>query len=123
ASPVLAEQMAEVQRVLAEIGASAIPQVLVFNKFDKLEATQRPRTLTDTLELDGGARVPRVFTSALEGQGLAELRQVIAEAVAGTLAARLNLPDSTPHSSTSDSADLASEDQLRDGTHHFLASP
>ncbi|HJW11340.1 MAG TPA: GTPase HflX, partial [Albitalea sp.] len=34
ASPVLAEQMAEVQRVLAEIGASAIPQVLVFNKFD-----------------------------------------------------------------------------------------
>ena len=123
ASPVLAEQMAEVQRVLAEIGASAIPQVLVFNKFDKLEATQRPRTLTDTLELDGGARVPRVFTSALEGQGLAELRQVIAEAVAGTLAARLNLSDSPPHSSSVESAELTPADQLRDGTHHFLASP
>ena len=123
ASPVLAEQMAEVQRVLAEIGASAIPQVLVFNKFDKLEATQRPRTLTDTLELDGGARVPRVFTSALEGQGLAELRQVIAEVVAGTLAARLNLSDLPPHSSSAESAELAPADQLRDGTHHFLASP
>ncbi len=122
ASPVQGEQMAEVQRVLAEIGASTIPQVLVFNKFDKLEHTQRPRALTDTLELDGGTRVPRVFTSALEGQGLDELRRVIAEAVAGTLAARLNSTDSTPHPALASSADDASTDQLRSGTQHFLAS-
>ena len=34
ASPVLTAQMSEVQRVLAEIGASDILQVLVFNKLD-----------------------------------------------------------------------------------------
>src|SRR6185369_973235 len=57
ASPVLAEQVAEVQRVLAEIGADAIPQALVFNKLDRLEETQRPRELRDLLEVDSGLRV------------------------------------------------------------------
>jgi GTPase len=84
ASPVLAEQMAEVQRVLAEIGAAEIPQVLVFNKLDRLEATQRPRELVDQLEIDGGVRVPRVFVSAQSGEGLAELRAIIARAGAGS---------------------------------------
>ena len=96
ASPVLAEQMAEVQRVLAEIGAADLPQVLVFNKLDRLEATQRPRLLRDTLEVDGGVRVSRVFVSAQTGDGLDELRSVLAEAVAGTLAAGLNGPDVAP---------------------------
>lgn len=85
ASPVLAEQMAEVERVLDEIGAGQIPQVLVFNKVDKLEPSQRPRALRDLITCDGGQRVPRVFVSALDGTGLAELRQVLTEAVAGTL--------------------------------------
>src|SRR6185295_5498818 len=57
--PLLAEQMAEVQRVLAEIGAAQVPQVLVYNKIDRLEASQQPRTPSDLLELDGGVRVPR----------------------------------------------------------------
>ena len=39
----LDEQIAEVERVLGEIGADGIPQVLVFNKLDRLEDTQRPR--------------------------------------------------------------------------------
>ncbi|MFL6661811.1 MAG: GTPase HflX, partial [Rhizobacter sp.] len=34
ASPLLTEQMSEVQRVLADIGAQGVPQVLVYNKFD-----------------------------------------------------------------------------------------
>jgi GTPase len=84
ASPVLAEQMAEVQRVLAEIGAAEIPQVLVFNKLDRLEATQRPRESVDQIEIDGGLRVPRVFVSAQSGEGLAELRAIIAGAAAGS---------------------------------------
>ena len=88
ANPLLAEQMAEVQRVLAEIGADGVPQVLVYNKYDKLETTQQPRSVVDVLELEGGARVPRVFVSALTGQGLDELRRVIAEAVAGNLTQR-----------------------------------
>jgi GTP-binding protein HflX len=90
ASPVLAEQMAEVQRVLTEIGASAIPQVLVFNKVDQLEETQRPREPRDLLELDGGLRVPRVFVSARTGEGMDLLRAMLGEAVAGTLEGFLN---------------------------------
>ncbi len=85
ASPVLDEQMAEVERVLDEIGAGEIPQVLVFNKLDRLEPSQRPRALRDLIERNAGRRVPRVFVSALDGTGLGELRQVLTEAVAGTL--------------------------------------
>ena len=37
ANPHHPEQMAEVQRVLQEIGADDVPQLLVFNKLDALE--------------------------------------------------------------------------------------
>ena len=94
ASPVLAEQMAEVQRVLAEIGASRIPQALVFNKLDQLDESQRPRELRDQLEIDAGVRVPRVFVSARSGEGMDELRRLLGEAVAGTLPSSLNPDDS-----------------------------
>ena len=96
ASPVLTEQMAQVQRVLADIGAEHVPQVLVFNKADRLEASQRPRSMIDTYEIDGGVRLPRIFVSALDGEGLPELRRLIADAVAGGLAARLNLAQLSP---------------------------
>ncbi len=86
-SPVLDEQMAEVERVLEEIGAGRIPQVLVYNKVDRLEASQRPRVLCDEIERPGGVRVPRVFVSALDGTGLDELRRVLTAAVAGAPAA------------------------------------
>jgi GTPase len=85
ASPVLLEQMAEVQRVLADIGAAHIPQVLAYNKLDRLETTQQPRALRDAVELDGGVQATRVFISAVQGTGLDVLRDVLAEAVAGTL--------------------------------------
>ena len=90
ASPVLAEQMAEVQRVLGDIGAADIQQVLVYNKLDKLEFAQHPRYHADVLELEGGVRVPRVFVSALDGRGLPELRRILSAAVAGTLQDDLN---------------------------------
>jgi GTPase len=76
-SPLLAEQQAEVERVLEEIGASGIPQVLVYNKLDRIEASQRPRALHDMLERGPDLRVPRVFVSALTGEGLDVLRGVI----------------------------------------------
>jgi GTPase len=95
ASPALAEQMSEVQRVLVEIGASDIPQVLVFNKLDQLEDTQRPRVLRDTIEVAAGVRVPRVFISAQSGEGMAELRAIVAEAVAAMPTHRLKRDDST----------------------------
>ena len=82
ASPVLTEQMEEVERVLAEIGAQHIPQILVYNKLDLLEPTQRPRQLQDWLTRiggeHGGQRLPRVFVSAAQGEGLDELRTMIA---------------------------------------------
>jgi GTP-binding protein HflX len=90
ASPVLDEQMAEVQRVLEEIGADGIPQVLVCNKVDQLEETQRPREPRDVLVLAGGRRVPRVFVSARTGEGMSELRAILSEAAAGTLDGFLN---------------------------------
>jgi GTP-binding protein HflX len=83
ASPVLDEQMIEVERVLAEIGAGDLPQILVYNKLDLLEPDQRPRGLVDSLLRGDGAGkpTPRVFVSALDGSGLPELRRLIAEAM------------------------------------------
>ena len=87
-SPQLAEQMVEVERVLEEIGAAGVPQMLVFNKLDRLDASQRPRVLADATLRAGGALVPRVFVSASTGEGLDELRRTIAQAVAGRATAR-----------------------------------
>ncbi|WP_082368623.1 GTPase HflX [Piscinibacter sakaiensis] len=74
-------QIAEVQRVLREIGAERVPQLLVFNKADRLDAAERPRVATDQLEIEPGLRVPRIFVSALEGEGLPALRAALADAV------------------------------------------
>ncbi|RYF67614.1 MAG: GTPase HflX [Comamonadaceae bacterium] len=71
------EQMAEVQRVLAEIGAADVPQLLVFNKLDALEMAQQPLHLKDEIEVDG-ARVPRIFLSAHSGRGVQALRAELA---------------------------------------------
>jgi GTP-binding protein HflX len=79
-NPNFPEQIAEVQRVLGEIGAEHIPQVLVFNKLDALGPERRPPQLQDVYELDGVA-TPRVFVSARGGEGLAQLRQVLAQRV------------------------------------------
>jgi len=85
ASPVVDEQRAEVERVLTEIGADRVPQILVFNKLDQLEATQRPRVRVDMIERAGGERVPRVFVSARYGEGLDELRRAISQIFLATL--------------------------------------
>jgi GTPase len=81
ASPQQPEQQAEVQRVLAEIGAGDIPQIWVANKCDLLEPDQRPRVDADWVLEGGGRRRRRVFVSALTGDGLDTLRAAIAEAV------------------------------------------
>ena len=113
ASPVLDEQIAEVQRVLHDIGADSVPQILVYNKLDNLEESQRPRVVSDVLELDGGVHVPRVFVSALHGTGLIELRRLLSVAVTGGLPADLNLAEmASPHASLDDPAD-----ELPDSAH------
>jgi GTP-binding protein HflX len=82
-SPLADEQIAEVERVLAEIGADAIPQILVYNKLDRLDASQRPRVLADQIERAPGVRAARVFVSAADGSGLDLLRSAIARVAAG----------------------------------------
>ena len=72
------EQMAEVQRVLAEIGASDVPQLLVFNKLDAIAEDKRPLKLHDQYEQDGVV-MERLFVSARSGLGLAQLRQILSE--------------------------------------------
>ena len=74
------EQIAEVQRVLTEIGAAEIPQVLVFNKLDALEMARRPLQLQDSFDL-AGTQTPRVFLSAIQGEGVAGLREQLARIV------------------------------------------
>ncbi len=81
ASPVRDEQLAEVQRVLAEIGADRIPQILVFNKVDRLDDAHRPHALVDVQMSAEGIPMHRVFVSALDGTGLDELRRLIVDAL------------------------------------------
>jgi len=94
ANPHHPEQMVEVQNVLQEIGADGIPQLLVFNKLDALETSQRPLRLADTVEVDG-VQVDRVFLSARTGEGLPALRDELAQrAQAGVQA--MSLADTAP---------------------------
>lgn len=80
ASPQFLEQIAEVQRVLGEIGAADIPQILVFNKLDAIDPAQHPLQLEDVFDLNG-VPTPRVFLSAKNGEGVAALRQQLARRV------------------------------------------
>jgi GTP-binding protein HflX len=74
------EQIAQVQRVLAEIGAQDIPQLLVFNKTDALPPELQPLRLVDDYEIDG-VQTPRVFVSAKNLQGLPALREALSRVV------------------------------------------
>ncbi len=80
ANPDFPEQIQEVQRVLEEIGADSIPQILVFNKLDALAAERQPLRLLDSYQLNG-VSAPRVFVSARVGAGLPELRACLADLV------------------------------------------
>ena len=86
-SPDYLEQIEEVQRVLSEIGAADVPQILVFNKLDAIEKDNLPLQLQDVFELRGAFEgesrsVDRVFVSAQKGQGLPELREMLASQAA-----------------------------------------
>ncbi|MBB1059834.1 ribosome rescue GTPase HflX [Marilutibacter spongiae] len=99
ADPARQERIAQVDSVLAEVGAGDLPQVLVFNKIDRLAEPVDPgagtsdagdgtgegdpvgmRRFAPRLDRPAGGR-PRVWLSAREGQGLALLRQALVEAL------------------------------------------
>ncbi|MEY3872526.1 MAG: GTPase HflX [Pseudomonadota bacterium] len=95
-NPDYLEQIEQVQRVLAEIGADLVPQLLVFNKLDAIEKDRWPLQMSDVFEVnDPVSETPRplerVFVSAKTGEGLPLLRQVLAKQV-GTLPV-----DESPH--------------------------
>ena len=79
ASPSWPEQIDEVQRVLADIGADGIEQILVFNKVDALPPQRQPLQAQDSYAMDG-KQLTRVYISAQRGLGLDALRQAIADA-------------------------------------------
>ncbi|WP_026436289.1 GTPase HflX [Acidovorax sp. JHL-9] len=79
-NPNFPEQIDQVQRVLREIGAADIAQLLVFNKLDAIAPEQRPALLQDMYELEGRP-VDRLFVSARSGEGLDVLRQKLAQTV------------------------------------------
>ena len=76
-NPDFPEQMQQVQKVLAEIGADNVPQLLVFNKLDALDEQHQPLQMQDEYEQDG-TQVPRIFVSAKAGVGLQLLRTALA---------------------------------------------
>ena len=79
-NPAHPEQIQQVQKVLREIGAENIPQVLVFNKLDAIDPGRRPPALADSYELDG-VQIPRFFVSAAKGLGLDAVRAHLAQTV------------------------------------------
>lgn len=77
ASPDYPEQILQVQQVLQEIGAQDVPQVLVFNKLDALDAARRPLLMQGSYEIDG-RQLTRFYVSAVDGTGLPALREYLA---------------------------------------------
>jgi GTP-binding protein HflX len=72
-SPIREEQMQEVEKVLAEIGASEVRQIVVLNKLDLGE-------LPPAVERDEYGNIARIRLSARRGDGLELLREALAEA-------------------------------------------
>jgi GTP-binding protein HflX len=70
-------QIRQVQQVLKEIGAQDIPQLLVFNKVDAMDAANLPMQDQDFFEIEG-VQTPRIFLSARAGTGIALLRETLA---------------------------------------------
>jgi len=68
------EQIAQVDRVLDEIGAGQVPRILVYNKIDRIGRAPE-------VALDRYGRIGRVWTSAAAGTGLDLLREAIDQQV------------------------------------------
>jgi len=82
------EQIAQVDEVLAEIGAQGIPQLRIYNKIDRLEGAPH-------IDRDPDGRAVAVWISAQHGAGLDLLVQAVAERLARfTRRARLRVPPS-----------------------------
>jgi GTP-binding protein HflX len=86
-------QIEAVNAVLAEIGADAIPQVLVWNKIDLTP-------FSPGLERDEYGKIRRVSLSARTGDGLDLLRAALAEVATAKKSASSNLDQTQQHGDT-----------------------
>lgn len=75
ASPTRAEQVAEVNAVLDEIGALSVPQIMVWNKADS-------SGMEPGVERDEYGKISRIRLSAKTGAGVELLRQALIEVAA-----------------------------------------
>ena len=83
-----AEQIAQVDSVLEEIGAAQIPQLIIYNKIDRLEIAPR-------IDRDAEGRAQAVWISAQRAEGLELLLSAVAERlVRFARRARLRVPAS-----------------------------
>jgi GTP-binding protein HflX len=81
------QHIADVETVLVEIGADDLPQVLVYNKIDKVEGA------TPRLDRVDGGEVPRAWVSALSRAGIDGLLRAIEERLGSQrVRAELHLP-------------------------------
>jgi GTP-binding protein HflX len=80
-SPTRDQQIDEVNKVLEEIGAQAIPQLFVWNKIDL-------NSVGPGIDRDDCGSIARVRLSARTGAGLDALRQALAEAAASKAESR-----------------------------------
>ena len=80
------EQMAEVDRVLDEIGARDVPRLLVWNKIDLTEAGAG-------VERNEYGNIARVRVSSRTGEGLELLRETLAEYARAKTASRCQAQD------------------------------
>jgi GTPase len=103
-SPQLDVQREEVERVLAEIGAQDVAQIVVYNKLDAMAA--QPRVASDWIARDNGTLVPRVFVSAAQGTGLDCLREWIARVASG---GPLSPPDAPPNAAAPEQPAIAGQ--------------
>lgn len=76
-NPNWAEQLEQVQRVLADIGAAQVEQWLIFNKIDALDPSTKPLRVLDHYEFES-RDLKRIFLSAHSGEGLPMLRECLA---------------------------------------------
>ncbi|PPV00373.1 GTPase HflX [Xanthomonas populi] len=77
ADPLREERILQVDEVLHAVGAGDIPQLLVFNKIDKIEGAQVRHDAQDGIP--DQARRERVWVSARDGRGLEELQHALGQ--------------------------------------------
>ncbi|RBC28109.1 GTPase HflX, partial [Xanthomonas oryzae pv. oryzae] len=77
ADPLREERILQVDEVLQAVGAGDLPQLLVFNKIDKIDGAEVRHDAQDGIP--DPARRERVWVSARDGRGLEELQHALGQ--------------------------------------------